>query len=512
MTITARAAFLTVTRRALPAIVFSALAAAAGLAQAQPAAAQPFGVSQPIAGRYIVVLNASAGNPAAAAARMVQAAGPGAQLHHSYTTAIRGFAATLPDSAVQALRNNPQVASIEQDQTVSLTQAQANATWGLDRIDQADRPLDTLYNYAQTGAGTYAFIVDTGIRADHQEFAGRVQAGATAISDGRGTEDCNGHGTHVAGTVGGSTWGVAKQVTLVPVRVLNCRGSGSWSGIIAGLDYVAQDSRRPAVANMSLGGGYSATVNAAVAGAVANRVTVVVAAGNSTADACKYSPASEPSALTVGATTSADAGASYSNYGACLDLFAPGSGITSAWYTSSSATNTISGTSMASPHVAGVAALALGANPGASPAAVGAFIAGQATVGRLTAVGTGSPNLLLYSLLTGTPAEPAQQVIAVSSLTGVGVKSGKNWRARITVAMRDLANGQPVANVTVQGSFAPGGAGSCVTGGTGSCTITSGSLSSGTAATVFTVTGASGSNMVYDASQNAGSSVTVSKP
>ncbi|MES2483263.1 MAG: S8 family peptidase [Pseudomonadota bacterium] len=497
MATTPRASFLTATRRALPAIVFSALAAGAGLAQAQPTGAQPFGASAPIAGRYIVVLNDSAGNPAAAAARMVRAAGAGAQLHHSYTTAIRGFAATLPDAAVQALRNNPQVASIEQDQTVSLNQTQTPATWGLDRIDETDRLLNGQYTYTQTGAAAYAFIVDTGIRSDHQEFAGRVQAGATAISDGRGTEDCNGHGTHVAGTVGGSTWGVAKQVTLVPVRVLNCRGSGSWSGIIAGLDYVAQDDRRPAVANLSLGGGYSATVNAAVAGAVANRVTVVVAAGNSAADACQYSPASEPSALTIGATTNADAGASYSNYGACLDLFAPGSAITSAWYTSSSATNTISGTSMASPHVAGVAALVLGANPTASPAAVGAFIAGQATPGRLTAVGTGSPNLLLYSLLTGTPAEPPAQNIAVGSLSGVGLKSGKNWRARVTVAIQDKATSLPVGNVTVQGVFSTGGTGSCLTSGTGVCSITSATLSTSVGATQFSVTGVIGNNMTY---------------
>src|SRR6185369_6941614 len=331
------------------------LASSAATAQAvDPPAHHPFAPSQPIAGRYIVVFKQGVANPAAEAANATRGGG---QLHHVYSAAIKGFAATLPDSALAGLRNNPLVDYIEQDQTVSLNQTESGATWGLDRIDQVDRPLDTLYHFNYTGAGVTAFIIDTGIRADHVEFTGRVFEGYSAIADGRGTDDCNGHGTHVSGTVGGTTWGVAKQVSLRPVRVLDCRGSGTWSGVIAGIDWVANNTAvRPAVANMSLGGGKSTSVNAAVAGAVSKGVTMVVAAGNSSADACNYSPSSEPSALTVGATTSTDARASYSNFGSCVDIFAPGSSITSAWNTSSSATNTISGTSMASPHVTGVAA------------------------------------------------------------------------------------------------------------------------------------------------------------
>jgi subtilisin family serine protease len=254
---------------------------------------------------------------------------------------------------------------VEQDAAVSLSEArieptafQNGATWGLDRIDQAARPLDGQYRYRYSGAGVYAFIIDTGILAGHVDFGTRRLSGYSVFVDGYGDSDCNGHGTHVAGTVGGATWGVAKTVTLVPVRVLDCAGSGSWSGVIAGVDWVAgQTGMRPAVANMSLGGGKSTSVNAAVARAHDQGVTMVVAAGNSNANACNYSPASEPKAVTVGATTSTDARASYSNFGSCLDLFAPGSSITSAWYTSTADTKTISGTSMASPHAAGALAL-----------------------------------------------------------------------------------------------------------------------------------------------------------
>jgi aqualysin 1 len=449
------------------------------LAQAAPAATHPFAQSQPIAGRYIVVFKDSVGNPAAEAANVMR--GRGGQLHHTYTRALKGFAASLPAAALQGIRNNPNVDYIEQDQTVSLNQTISphnQATWGLDRIDQADRPLDTQYHFNYTGSGVNAFIIDTGIRPDHVEFTGRLLAvaGIDTVGDGNGTSDCNGHGTHVAGTVGGATWGVAKGVSLIPVRVLNCSGSGSWSGVIAGIDHVANSPLRPAVANMSLGGGASASVDAAVAGAVAKGVTMVVAAGNSNANACNYSPARAPSAITVGATTSSDARASYSNYGSCLDIFGPGSSITSAWYTSASATNTISGTSMASPHVAGVAALALAANTAASPAAIAAFLTDNATINRISSTGTGSPNRLVYSLATGSPQEPVTKVVAVLSIAGSSAWSGSRWRAYADVVIRDVSNGAVVPNATVVGGFSPGGTATCVTNAAGSCKLTSGAI------------------------------------
>jgi aqualysin 1 len=469
----------------------------------------PFAQSAPIPGRYIVVFKDSVGNPAAEAANLMR--GTAGQLHYTYSAALRGFAASLPDAAVQALLNNPAVAYVEQDQTVSLVEVQSNATWGLDRVDQADRPLDTLYHFGYTGSGVHAFIIDTGIRPDHVEFTGRLIEGFTSIDDGRGTTDCNGHGTHVAGTVGGTMWGVAKQVKLSPVRVLNCRGSGTYSGVIAGVDWVANSTLRPAVANMSLGGGKSSSMNAAVAGAVGKGVTMVVAAGNSSADACNYSPASEPSAVTVGATTSSDARASYSNYGTCLDIFAPGSSITSAWYTSSSATNTISGTSMASPHVAGVAALASQANPTASPEAITKFIVDNATPGRVGSPGAGSPNLLAYSLGTSIAKEPAKTTIAVAAISGSWSKSGRNWRARATVTIYDVKTTALVANVTVNGSFDPGGTASCITGTTGSCSMSSGVISGSISSTVFKVDAASGHLMTYNASQNSVTQITINK-
>jgi subtilisin family serine protease len=494
----------------------AALAAVALAAGAQPAslpqpAAERFS-SAPIPGRYIVVFHDRVADPAAEAAAVARS--EGGQLHFTYTRALKGFAASLPDAAVARLRSNPAVAFVEQDQTVSLQQSlqqEAQATWGLDRIDQVDLPLDTLYSYRATGLDVTAFIIDTGIRADHVEFTGRVLPGYTAISDGRGTSDCNGHGTHVSGTVGGTAWGVAKQVALVPVRVLDCRGSGSFSGVIAGVDWVAANPRRPAVANMSLGGGLSSSVNAAVAGAVASGVTMVVAAGNSNADACLSSPASEPSALTVGATTSTDARASYSNYGYCLDLFAPGSSITSAWYTSPTATNTISGTSMASPHVAGAAALVLQSNPDASPAAVGSFLTSNATKNHVSSAGTGSPNQLLFSLGDGAASEPAKPTVAIQDINGTASRSGRNWKATATVIIQDLSSGFPVANVIVAGSFAPGASGSCTTGGNGSCSISSGVIASGIGATKFTVTGVSG-NVTYNPGSNWGTELVISKP
>ncbi len=495
-----------------------ALCSPAVLAQAaDPPATHPYAQSQPIPGRYIVVFKDSVANPAAEAANLVR--GLGGRLHHSYTSAIKGFAASLPAAALQGIRNNPNVDYIEQDQTVSLTEVQSPATWGLDRVDQADRPLDTQYYFNYTGrdvnaAGldVNAFIIDTGIRPDHVEFSGRLLSGYNVVADGNGTNDCNGHGTHVAATVGGTTWGVAKGVSLIPVRVLDCRGSGTWSGVIAGVDWVANSKLRPAVANMSLGGGASTTVDNAVAGAVSKGVSMVVAAGNSNADACNYSPARAPSAITVGATTISDARASYSNYGSCLDLFAPGSSITSAWHTSDSATNTISGTSMASPHVAGVAALALAADPAASPWAVADFLTANATANRLSAIGSGSANRLLYSLAPGAPQEPATQTVAVKSIAGSSTKLfGSNWRASAVVTIRDVDSGAVVPNANVAGSFSPGGTVSCVTASTGSCTLTSATIKN-KGSTTLNVSAVSGTLMIYDASLNAVTQIVIAKP
>ncbi len=387
------------------------VSASAALAQAGgPPASHPFAESRPIPGRYIVVFfKDRVGNSASETDNIMRGLnmrGFNGQVHHTYTSALKGFSATLSDAAVNSLRNNPLVDYIEQDQTISLNSAgttQASATWGLDRIDQRDRPLNTQYHYNRTGSGVDAYIIDTGIRLDHTQFTGRLKPGHNVIADANGTNDCHGHGTHVAGTVGGTTWGVAKGVSLIPVRVLNCAGSGDVSGVIAGINWVANNTARPAVANMSLGGGKSAAMNAAVAGAVTAGVTMVVAAGNSNANACNYSPASAPTAITVAATTSADVRASYSNRGTCVDIFAPGSSITSAWASSATASATASGTSMAAPHVAGVAALALQANPAASPLHVTDFLINNASLNKLTSIGTGSPNRLVFSLATGAP-------------------------------------------------------------------------------------------------------------
>ena len=365
-----------------------------------------------IPNRYIVVLEEWAAgalgeNSQSEAAAEQLTAVYGGKVDVVYRHALNGYAAELSEKQAYALSQDIRVKYVEEDAEVSLVTTQTGATWGLDRIDQRDRPLDGNYNYTPTGSGVNAYIIDTGIRRTHAQFGGRAFAGYDAIGDGQNSNDCNGHGTHVAGTVGGSTYGVAKSARLYAVRVLNCSGSGSNSGVIAGIDWVTSNHVKPAVANMSLGGGASTAVDNAVQNAINAGVTMVVAAGNSNANACNYSPARAPNAITVGSTTSSDARSSFSNYGSCVDLFAPGSSITSAWYTSDSATNTISGTSMASPHVAGVAALYLQGNTNASPSAVRDAIVGSATSNRLTGIGTGSPNLLLYSLLsTDNPPPP----------------------------------------------------------------------------------------------------------
>jgi aqualysin 1 len=311
---------------------------------------------------------------------------------------INGFVAVdLDEEDVAELRRDRRVADVEPDRIFSIDSPQSDAVWNLDRIDQRALPLDGLFTYGATGAGVTVYIVDTGIRSTHVEFGGRVQPGFTVFDDGYGSEDCNGHGTHVAGSVGAATYGVAKDVALVAVRVMNCSGSGTTSGIIAGLDWIATNRSGPSVANMSIGGSVSSALDRGVRNLVASGVVVATSAGNSNADACNYSPARVAEVLTVGATTSSDSRASYSNHGSCVDVFAPGSSIFSTMASSDTSTGRSSGTSMASPHVAGVAALVLSTAPTASPAAVFSAVLETSTSGVLNNVGSGSPNRLLFA-------------------------------------------------------------------------------------------------------------------
>ena len=349
--------------------------------------------TQLVAGEYIVVLQDGADVPEG----VRRAEERGGQVVDAWTHALRGFAVRGGPNLILELRSDPNVQFVEQVQEYTTTAiTQSGATWGLDRIDQRDlSPLDGNYTYTNTGAGVRAYIIDTGIRLTHSEFGGRATWGTNTA--GGKNDDCNGHGTHVAGTVGGSRYGVAKGVSLVSVKVLNCAGSGTTTGVVAGIEWVTANGVKPAVANMSLGGGASSAIDGAVNNAVGSGITFAVAAGNSNANACNYSPARAPAAITVGATTNTDARASYSNYGDCVDIFAPGSSITSAWNKNDSQTKTISGTSMASPHVAGVAALYLQGNPGASPAAVANALVNNATTGKIPNLPAGSPNRLLFT-------------------------------------------------------------------------------------------------------------------
>ncbi|MCC5865671.1 MAG: S8 family peptidase [Wenzhouxiangella sp.] len=396
----------------------------------------------PIKGQYIVVLRdevaslaSERGRSEPSVSRMAadMARQHGFRVEHAFSHVLRGFAVEADARALRSMMQDQRIAFIEEDSIVTVSQTtQPNATWGLDRVDQRDLPLDGNYVYDTTAAGVYTYIVDTGVRPTHVDFGNRVLSGFTSINDGRGSNDCNGHGTHVAGTVAGSTWGVAKGAFIVPVRVLGCNGGGTNSGVIAGMDWIAANHTKPAVANMSLGGGASTATDNAVTNMRNAGVTVVVAAGNENQNACNVSPARAPAAITVGSTASNDTRSNFSNWGSCVDIFAPGSSIRSAWHTSNTATNTISGTSMAAPHVAGVAALFLANNPNATPTQVENAIYGNGSTGKLSGINTGSPNLLVYSRFGsgGGSPDPEPEVIELENGTPVGNLSGAQGSER----------------------------------------------------------------------------------
>jgi subtilisin family serine protease len=423
----------TLTRRGFATSAAVAAVMAASALTATAASADPPlkplkpGHGRVIEGQYIVVLNDDADG-----ATVARRTGVSAQ--RVYTSALKGFSARLSASQLRAVRRDSSVKYVEPDALATVNKpspqaptkapaggaavgphtlpptgqtVQTGATWGIDRVDQRNLPLNGIYRYTSKGNGVTAYIIDTGIYTAHSNFGGRAVGGFTSISDGNGTNDCHGHGTHVAGTVGSASFGVAKGVRLVGVRVLDCGGSGSWSGVIAGIDYVSYTHQGPSVANMSLGGGYNQAVNDAVTNSINEGVTYAVAAGNNAGLACNTTPASTPLALTVGATDINDNRAGFSNYGACVDVFDPGVNIKSLGKTSTTATAIMSGTSMASPHVAGLAALFLQTNPTAAPATVNAVIKGNAVPGVVGNPGAGSPNLLARKwngALSGTGA------------------------------------------------------------------------------------------------------------
>jgi subtilisin family serine protease len=365
-----------------------------GTAPVRPETVASAAQGQAVPGHYIVVFTDDVTDPAGVAGTLTAVLG--GELRFAYTSALRGFAARLPALALPVLRSDPRVAYVEPDQVMRAIDVQnmdANGDpWGLDRIDQSALPLSGTYSYSATAGAVHAYIIDTGIWTLHEDFGGRADNTFDAL--GLTGEDCHGHGTHVAGTVGGATWGVAKAVQLHGVRVLNCAGVGLNSDVIAGVDWVRQNHQQPAVANMSIGGGLSTALNTAVTNLWNAGVFVAVAAGNDNVDACTSSPASAAGAFTAAASTRTDAKASFSNWGPCVEAYAPGAGIKSAFL--AGLTATLSGTSMASPHVAGVGALYKATFGDAPSATVSNWITTNATANAITGNPSGTPNRLLF--------------------------------------------------------------------------------------------------------------------
>ncbi|MFI2633159.1 S8 family peptidase [Streptomyces collinus] len=393
----------TARRRIVAAVAAVAAAAAIGSGSALPAQATPSAgrilqenSANAVENSYIVVLKDSAGFRANSTKGEDLVAKYGATVDWTYDAVLNGYAIRISASGARSLAEDPAVEFVEQDRMVHLEATQYNPPWGLDRIDQPRLPRNLMYSYPDTaGKSATVYVIDTGVRITHTEFAGRARHGYDFVDRDTNASDGNGHGTHVATTVAGKTYGVAKQSKIVSVRVLDNNGAGTLAGVIAGVDWVTVRRVRPAVANMSLGAGVSTSLDTAVRNSIASGVTYAVAAGNSNADATTFSPARVGSALTVGASTWTDSRSSFSNYGPRLDMFAPGSLITAGWHTSDTATTTLSGTSMASPHVAGAAAVYLTSHPSAGPATVHSALVNGATTGVLNNIGTGSPNRLL---------------------------------------------------------------------------------------------------------------------
>ncbi|MCP2242297.1 S8 family serine peptidase [Lentzea aerocolonigenes] len=392
-------------------VAVTGLAAVTGVADASAEDPIRRANGKPVPEQFIVVLapHVTLALPTVAS----QLAGAhGGKVRQVWGAALAGFSVQMTERNAALLAADPLVDYVEPVVEVKLSDTQSGAPWGLDRTDQHALPLDTKYGYATTAANVTAYILDTGIRTSHAEFGGRARVGFDAVGDGYNGQDCQGHGTHVAGTVGGATYGMAKQVKLVAVRVLGCQGSGTSEQIVNGINWVTQNAVKPAVVNMSLGGGANSAIDQAVRNSIASGLTYAVAAGNGNAqgvhqDACTVSPARVTEAITVGAVDKTDTKASFSNYGTCVDLFAPGVAITSATRTSDTSTGTMSGTSMATPHVAGAAALHLAANPAATPAEVHSGLVNLATTGVVLNTTNGSPNRLLY---TGAVAPPVPSI------------------------------------------------------------------------------------------------------
>lgn len=404
-------------------------------------ATMPTRSSKAVPGQYIIVFKDGVKDPKGLATQLTK--DHGAQLLFAYENAIKGFAAKIPEVALNGLKKNPNIEYIEEDQTVQATAIQTyTMNWGLDRIDQTSLPTNGSYTYNSVGSGVHAYVVDTGIRSTHREFTGRMGAGYSSINDAYGPEGCNWHGTHVAGILGGKPGdgsatsdgiGVAKAVTLHSVRVLDCQGNGSISGVIAGVDWIAQNKILPAVANMSLSGGFSTALNEATRNLVNSGVITIVAAGNSASDACYYSPAGEPSAITVGASDAADSMASYSNWGTCVDVFAPGTAIVSSSNGADDAYIKANGTSMATPHVAGVAALYLQVNPTATPSQVAPAITNGASKNVLTNLVGTSVNLLVDSLFSGgTGTAPDQDTQSPTSPTNLSATAPDSTKVNLS--------------------------------------------------------------------------------